>query len=440
MSAQHHPNLSADNSSGQTDSVREKPAQPQGPPTFPDGGYQAYATAVGGFLMLLATFGYTNSFGVYQDYYVRIRLANYSSSNISWIGSIQLLFLLSIGLPIGRAFDRGYFYHLIISGSIIYIVCLFLLSLTKPQSYYQVFLSQGLGMGLGMGMIYLPTMGVIAHHFQKKRVVVMGFVVAGASIGGVIHPIMLNKLFHGSVGFEKGVRASAGLNLGLVVISILLMRTRLPPRNTGGLGPAVKKFARDLPYLFAVFGSFLVVTGIFFPVFFLQLYSVTQGVNSNISFYTLAILNALNAIGRFVPSYVAQKVGVYQTLVPSTLLSGVLTFVLLAAHNTGGVVAVGALYGFFSGVYISMLVPMIAMLADGVSEIGIRMGVCFTFTGLGAFVGTPIAGALLGSNFTWWRPVTFAGVLIIVGTFLISISGVLLSRKRAKQARQTGFA
>jgi len=327
----------------------------------------------------------------------------------------------------------GFFHPLTMIGSLIYIFSLFMLSLAKPQKYYQVFLSQGLGMGIGMGMIYLPTMGVMAHHFLKKRVLVMGIVVSGASIGGVIHPIMLNKLFYGRVGFAWGVRASGFLNLGVMICALAMMRTRLPGKNAGGLGAAVKRFARDPPYILAVFGAFLVIMGLFFPVFFLQLYSIQHGINTNISFYSLAILNGLNALGRIIPSYIAQKVGVYEMLVPSTLLSGVLTFVMLAAKDVAGVVNVGVFFGFFSGVYISMLVPMLVMLSDNVAEIGIRMGICFTFTGIGSFVGTPIAGALLGSEFKWWRPVTFAGVVILVGTASIAVSGVLLKRKRARQ-------
>lgn len=109
-------------------------------------------------------------------------------------------------------------------------------------------------MGIGMGMIYLPTMGVMAHHFHRKRILVMAIVVSGSSVGGVIHPIMLNKLFYGSLGFANGVRASAGMNAGIVLVALALMRTRLPPKNTGRLLPAIRKFSRDPPYVFAVFG------------------------------------------------------------------------------------------------------------------------------------------------------------------------------------------
>jgi hypothetical protein len=58
----------------------------------------------------------------------------------------------------------------------------------------------------------------------------MGLVVAGASLGAVSHPILLNNLINGKLGFANGVRASAGMISGLNFIACLLMRTRLPPQ------------------------------------------------------------------------------------------------------------------------------------------------------------------------------------------------------------------
>ena len=40
--------------------------------------------------MLFCASGLTNSHGVYQDYYVRVHLSNYSPSTIGWIGSSQV--------------------------------------------------------------------------------------------------------------------------------------------------------------------------------------------------------------------------------------------------------------------------------------------------------------------------------------------------------------
>lgn len=105
-----------------------------------------------------------------------------------------------------------------------------------------------------MGLIYLPTMAVLAHHFRRKQVFVMGLVVSGGSVGGIVHPLMLNKLLFSPLGFANSVRASAGLNTGFVLLALALMRSRLPTQNTTRLIPVLKKLATDPPYLFAVLG------------------------------------------------------------------------------------------------------------------------------------------------------------------------------------------
>ena len=110
-----------------------------------------------------------------------------------------------------------------------------------------------LTVGIGTGLTYLPSLGIAAHYFQAKRPLAIGIVSAGASLGAVVHPIMLNKLFYSSLGFHNSVRANAGMNLGLLIIANLLMRTRLPSKGKGAFVP-VREFVRDIPYLFAVIG------------------------------------------------------------------------------------------------------------------------------------------------------------------------------------------
>lgn len=50
----------------------------------------------------------------------------------------------------------------------------------------------------------------------------MGIVATGASVGGIIHPIMLNQLFEGKLGFHNGVRVSAAMNGFLLIIANII--------------------------------------------------------------------------------------------------------------------------------------------------------------------------------------------------------------------------
>lgn len=401
--------------------------------TFPEGGWRAWSVVFGVFLNQFVTLGYTNAHGVYNDFYVREYLSHYSSSQISWIGSVQLLFVVSSGIFTGRAFDVGYFYHLMIGGSLLFVVCLFMLSLTHESQYYQVFLAQGLGLGVASGLTYVPSIAVIAHYFQRRRPLAMGIASSGSALGAAIHPIMLNKLFHGSVGFRNGVRASAGLNLGLLVIALLLMKPRLPPnpaRNQVSLLQNFKIFLREPAYVSTIIGMFLLLTAIYFPIFFIQLEAIKNGLSPNFAFYTLVILNGVNTIGRVVSTILVRPFGVFNLMIFSMLVLGILVFCALVIKDVPGTVVFSILYGFFTGAYAGLLGPMLASLAKTDSEIGARVGLCFTFTGLGGLIGTPIAGALLSSSFIWWRPITFSGLCVFSGAAFICFTRYVVSRKK----------
>ena len=85
----------------------------------------------------------------------------------------------------------------------------------------------------------------------------MGIVASGSSLGGVVHPIMLNNTL-GPLGFATAARANAGLIAGLLLIGCPMMRLRFKPPHEGGgakeMWRAAGKFARDPPYVSGTLG------------------------------------------------------------------------------------------------------------------------------------------------------------------------------------------
>lgn len=67
-----------------------------------------------------------------------------------------------------------------------------------------------------------------SHWFRAKRSIAVGIVVAGSSVGGVVIPIMLSRLFD-KIGFAWSVRAMALMMFVLQAISIPFIKERLPP-------------------------------------------------------------------------------------------------------------------------------------------------------------------------------------------------------------------
>ncbi|KAG2039282.1 MFS general substrate transporter [Suillus americanus] len=405
---------------------------PSSPHEFPEGGLAAWATAFGAFLVQFCGFGYTSSFGVYQDFYTQHYLTNETSSAISWIGSTGAFLITALGLVSGLLHDRGYFYHLMIAGSFLQSFSLFMLSLSKPDQYYQIFLSQGLGLGIASGLIYVPSIAVVSHHFRRRRTLVMTFVATGSSLGAIIHPIMLNNLINGPLGFANGVRASAGLISSFLLIACLCMRTRLDlPTTPVNYIAVARKSIRDVPFVLLMAGGFLFQIGFFYPLFFFQLDSIKHGISVNFSFYSLVILNGSNFIGRLTSGVIEAFTGVMNLTILSSILCGAVILGMIGLSSLASVVVLGVLYGYCSGLNTAMGAPLMATLTPDLSELGARMGICLFTLGFGSLIGTPISGALLTSHYTWWIPALFSGIVTLVGamTFII-MRYTFLRRKR----------
>ena len=113
--------------------IKEIPPSGPSPPSFPDGGFDAWLQCASSFFMFFNCWGVVNSFGgrcsagigsecakqrtlgVFQTFYRQEYITNESSSNISWIGSIQAFFLIFGGVVSGPLYDMGYLRHITIA-------------------------------------------------------------------------------------------------------------------------------------------------------------------------------------------------------------------------------------------------------------------------------------------------------------------------------------
>ncbi|KAJ7485645.1 MFS general substrate transporter [Mycena latifolia] len=394
----------------------------------PDGGVQAWMTVAGAWFVLFSTFGYLYSFGVYENFYALEYLTNHSPSSIAWIGSFQLMMPFALGLVSGKLFDKGYFHALEITGGLIFTLSLFMLSLAKPFQYYQIFLSQGLGMGIGIGLTFVPATSITSHHFAKRRSLAIGIVLSGSSAGSTIFPIMLNHLIP-KIGFPGAVRASGYLVLGGLVVGNALMRTR--PRPARAV-PDVKSFFTDGAYLWAILGTLLSTSGVYLPVIYMQLFSVQHSVSSDLAFYSLAIMNGAGAFGRVAGTYLADIYGPFNLQVASTLITAGTIWAVLGIHNSATLVLVSTLYGIFSGAWLALSIACLANLARNPDEVGARTGIALALGSLGSLGSAPIQGALLTLDFFWIRPVAFSATILIASAGCFAGMSIL-ARKRVSQ-------
>ncbi|KAF7372366.1 MFS general substrate transporter [Mycena venus] len=402
----------------------------------PDGGFVAWRTVAGAMYCEANTASessYAYTFGVYEDYYVRVFLPKHSPSSIAWIGSFQLMMPFLLGPFAGKIFDDGGFYMLEAVGCSIFTFSVFMLSLCKPGQYYQVFLayvpllapismgctrkliemhySQAVGMGIGLGLTFLPTISIVVHHFKRHRGLTSGIIMSGSSIGATVFPIMINHLLP-RFGFAKTIRYSGAIVPPVLVLGNLMMRTRLPPRSKRGgntASPNIKSFFSDVPYMIAILGMFVGLLGLYFPLIYIQLFSVQHNVDSSLAFYSVSMLNAAGAFIR-----VGCSVG-----------AGAIIWAMLGIHNGGSLVDISILYGAFSSAYLALAFACFASLAKGPEEVGARAGLALALCSIGTLVSAPIQGALLTDSYHWIRPVAFSATMTFASGALFFVTRTL---------------
>ena len=111
------------------------------------------------------------------------------------------------------------------------------------------------------------------------------------------------------------------------------------------------------------------------PAFFIQDYAQQKHIMSpELASYLLPTLNAASILGRTVPSFIADKIGGMNVLLPAIVIAAVLTFSWIAITTVAGCFAYAALYGVCVGVMLSVPNFVTATLCPDPKVMGSRQG------------------------------------------------------------------
>ena len=313
---------------------------PNGPPdpipltstsdsTPPDGGLQAWLVVFGSWCAFFTCFGWSTSIGVFQSYYQQQPLSNYTPSAVAWIPSTELSLILFGGIVFGHFFDTFGPRYVLLAGSFLHVFGLMMTSL--GSEYYQFFLAQSVCSAIGVSAIFNSCASSVSTWFARRRSTAFGVISSGASIGGIIFPIMVERLIP-RIGFAWTMRTVAFLILALLTLTNLTVRSRrihnarskplLPP-----LTPMVQPL-REPPFLFLVLAMFFFSFGTFLPFNFLILQAEAKGMSPDLSNYLISILNAASLPGRVIPGILADRLGRFNTMTLTSLISSILVLAL----------------------------------------------------------------------------------------------------------------
>ncbi|KAK2735003.1 hypothetical protein FQN57_001379 [Myotisia sp. PD_48] len=396
-----------------------------------EGGTQGWLTVLGAHAALIVSFGWVNSMGVFQAHYETHQLKNFSSSEVAWITSVEFFFLFSFSPISGKLFDSYGPRLPLIIGSFMHIFGLMMTSISTK--YYQILLSQSVCSGIGCSFIFSPSITAPQTWFNKHRGIVGGLTVAGSSIGGIVFPLMLNRLIV-KIGYGWAMRVSVFMIIILLLLAIFTIKSnrkhtpdRFNPMNY------IRPF-KELNFSVMCLAQFFFFLGLYAPFNFVVVQAIHLGMDRNLAFSLVPIINAASLFGRTIPSIIADRAGRWNVIVITVVSSTIFAFGLwLPATFAALLITFSICIGISTGAVFGLAPSLMASISP-IEELGVRIGGMSASGGIGALISPPIGGGLIALNDGNYTYVAiYSGISFLISTIACIFLRVRLGGWKIKQ-------
>lgn len=397
-----------------------------------DGGPGAWKYLFASFVIEAVLWGFTLTFGVFQEYYSK-QPEFEGSSNISVIGAISTS-MYFLGAPIASPLVRRYQHwqrHMVVVGSALCIVAL--LAASFATSVPGLIATQGFLYGLGFAILGFPVLRMLDEWFVRRRGLAYGLLYAGGGLAGAGLPFLLQTLL-AKYGYQTTLRAAAVAQFILVAPILPMVKARLPTSNNGALRAVDWSFLRNpLFWCFAV-SNLSQGLGFYIPSLFLPTFASDLGLAGTMGALILAANNLASVMGQLSFGYLCDRVSNVLVLVfASSFVASAAAFCLWGfARSLGAVLAFALVYGWFAGAFVVFWQKFGSTLSHDPQPI---LSLMAFGKGVGNILAAPIAAELVT------RPVSsgyglgkFQALILFLGASMFCSSlGILGSplRKRS---------
>jgi len=260
---------------------------------------------------------------------------------------------------------------MVYTGSIGLVFSIMMISLC--HSFWQFLLTQGVLLGISMALATWPMIALVGQYFKRSRAAATGFVVAGSSLGGIVWPIMIDRLLNTtSIGFPWTMRIIGFAMIPFLILSCVAAKSPEPvvaqrkdleaPETSSDTQLSAekdskhgRKVARKALYMqssmqLTCLAMFVTYFGVFAPIFYLPSFATDQGFSTTLAFYTASIVNGASFAGRIIPGFVADNYGKFNCCIVAMIFSGIVILCWTKVTSVAGLVIWSAAYGFSSGV------------------------------------------------------------------------------------------
>ncbi|KAI9269223.1 major facilitator superfamily domain-containing protein [Phascolomyces articulosus] len=379
-------------------------------------------------------FGLSNVWGIFSQAFATSILQGKSSTlELMTVGSV-LNVCLNLFTPVSvllARFGTRFNYAL---GSIL--MCLGLMLAGFSTEIWHLYLTQGLLFGFGCSFLYMSVASVIPQWFTTKRGAAMGIASCGSGLGGLGLSPMVNFLIT-KYGLPWAYRILGFFCLGMCALGTILIKDRLPAsylKNQQIKSPIQPSMFKMIDFDVWLIGSVIALMGYLGPMFYLPKYAADVGIDSTDASNLLAIVCAMNAVGRVLFGYLADKIGRLNMFITVSFLAGVFSFVIWPFATSYNILLVFCiLWGLTSGMYYTLAAPITAGVVS-MEKLSAGLSIVFIFSAISA-MGTPIMAAIQQAtpNNGYLGVQMFDGAVYVLGALVclylkFRLTGSLLSK------------
>ncbi|KAK8197009.1 major facilitator superfamily domain-containing protein [Phyllosticta capitalensis] len=393
-------------------------------------GWRPWTTLAACFFLMFNSWGLVNAYGTFASYYKDVLLPNQDALFFNFFGATECFMVLALSGVVGRLLDAGFYRYLTGTGFVITTLSFFMLSISNGEgkkgdgNVGLIWLTHGFLDGLGMSCFFVSSSQIAATWFVKRKSLAIGIVASGASISGLVYPIMLRFLIT-KIGFNNAVRGVAGL-IGLTALFSFLFavpnpeaRAR-PPKTWKKLNvwidPEAFKNKQFCWFTAAIAFMFLGFYAVFFN---LEEWAAAKGVGYKegiateadedtdrqmtaglATYYLLAIMNAMSTFGRIGAAWASDHVGGVQVHTVVASVCSLLVLILWTLTTTfAGAMGFITFFGIFSGALIGLPPASMAYILGKAparqAKLGQWTGMMYTAAAIPSLIGPIIAGHLV---------------------------------------------
>lgn len=367
---------------------------------------QSWVVVFGSFLSHFGSLGLLYSFSLFiKPYEAQF---NASRSDVSLVLMLQFGCLMGFGLPAGLSADRYGVRPVVLFGACM--VSLGLLLASFAQEMWHVTLSQGLMCGIGFSFVYWPSISVVPQWFDKYRGIGTGLATLGAGLGNLSSGQFVAYLLE-SGDFRRTLRMLSIYSFAILIVAALLLQRRLPPNTLrGNPFKENKDVIQTSTFKLLSVAAFFFQLGFNIPISSLAPFVEDQGLSVEVAALAVGALGIGTSVGRIAIGFAADCFGRLRTFKASMGATFICCVAWYFCTTQASVVAFSAMFGFWSGAFISLVPVVLAGYFDP-ARLGSVMGLISLSLIPGSFLGPILSGIMFDSTGSYLATCVFSSVV-----------------------------